>query len=63
MSGLGADDDFPLDFDELTALIQNPMDFTGAAKHQTEEFLEEVVDPILEKYKDLIGKTDSIINV
>ena len=35
--------------------IMDPSKYTGRAKEQTEEFIQEVITPILEKNKDLLG--------
>lgn len=51
---IAADPAFNLTLEEL----QNTMDpakYTGRAKEQTEEFLAEVIQPILEENKDLLG--------
>jgi adenylosuccinate lyase len=60
---LASDEKFPMDEKELQELIKNKEVFAGASRMQTEEFLEKEVKPILEKYKDFIGETDSTINV
>ncbi|KAL7428778.1 hypothetical protein ACHAXM_001413 [Skeletonema potamos] len=40
---------------KLDTLV-DPMLFIGRAKEQTEEFLEEEIDPVLQKEEDLLGK-------
>lgn len=43
--------------------ILNPNNLCGRAKEQVEDFLREEVDPILEKYADLIGDINVDVNV
>jgi len=49
-----ADPAFKLDKEKFLSLI-NPMNFIGFSREQTEEFIRDEVDPVLEKYKDLLG--------
>ncbi len=51
---IAADPSFNMTLEELKK-IMDPSKYTGRAKEQTEEFLQEVVAPILEKNKDLLG--------
>jgi adenylosuccinate lyase len=60
---LAQDAEIPVTAEYLNSLLENPERFAGAAEKQTKEFLEEKVKPVLDKYKDLIGSSDSIINV
>ncbi|MBC8500544.1 MAG: adenylosuccinate lyase [Nanoarchaeota archaeon] len=60
---LAADPAIPVSRKYLDELLKNPERFAGAAAQQTEEFLQENVQPVLDKYQDLIGKSDSTINV
>lgn len=60
---LGKDPNFPLSEKELNLYLENPQRFAGAAGIQTEEYLEDVVKPILKKNKHLIGKTTKEIKV
>lgn len=46
------DDAFGVTLDELENILQ-PEKYTGRAKEQTEDFLSEFVNPVLEKYKDI----------
>ena len=59
---LANDDSIPVTLGYLNNLIENPERFAGAAIIQTEEFLKKV-KLLLERYSDLIGKSDSTINV
>jgi adenylosuccinate lyase len=43
-----------IDKEKLLQLL-NPSNFIGFATEQTEEFLTQEVNPVLEKYKDLLG--------
>ena len=49
-----ADPSFGLDYDEVEAILK-PEDFTGRAEQQVEEFLAEVIDPLLAKHADALG--------
>ena len=51
---IAADENFGVTLDELNALM-NPSDFVGRAPQQTQEFVEDEISPILEKYSDLLG--------
>ncbi|VAW38193.1 Adenylosuccinate lyase @ SAICAR lyase [hydrothermal vent metagenome] len=60
---LAGDERIPLDRDELYALLGRFQEFTGRAAEQTMEFLAEVVDPVLARYHDDIGKVDATLKV
>jgi len=60
---LANDPDFPADADYFKGLLDDPKRFTGRAEEQVVEYLAEVVDPVLDKYKDLVGKSDSEVKV
>ncbi|MCW5207010.1 adenylosuccinate lyase, partial [Desulfobulbus sp. F5] len=60
---LAEDERVPYSLDELEVLIGNYQEFTGRAPQQTEEFLDEVVAPVLERHKDLLGGVDSSLKV
>ncbi|KHO48176.1 MAG: adenylosuccinate lyase [archaeon GW2011_AR5] len=47
----------------LDNLLQEPERFAGAARQQTEEFLEKEVSPVLKKYSELAGKSDFTVSV
>jgi adenylosuccinate lyase len=51
---IAADSSFNMSLDELKASM-DPAKYTGRAKEQTEEFLSEVIQPILEANQDLLG--------
>ena len=51
-----ADPDFGLERDEIEALLE-PSAFTGRAAEQTAEFLRDVVQPILDQNRDVLGET------
>ncbi|MBV7440550.1 adenylosuccinate lyase [Weeksellaceae bacterium TAE3-ERU29] len=48
------DDKFPIDKEKLQEVL-DPKNFIGFAPQQTEDFINEFAQPILDKYKDLIG--------
>jgi len=60
---LAKDDRIPFDYQQLDGLIGNYQQFTGRAAMQTTEFLQEVVAPVLEKYKHLAGRMDVSLSV
>lgn len=62
MDRLMADPDFHLDEDGVNHAL-DPSRYIGCAVHQTERYLSEVIQPILEKYKDLFRDITVQINV
>ena len=60
---LADDPEIPVTESFLNQFLENPERFAGAASLQTKEFLNNNVQPVLEKYSDLIGEADSEINV
>jgi len=61
---LGKDERVPFDQEELDGLLGNYQEFTGRATEQTREYLEEVVHPLLDRYKDeLADEVDSTLSV
>lgn len=60
---LAGDERIPLGGGELYALLGRFQEFTGRAAEQTTEFLAEVVDPVLARYHDDIGKVDATLSV
>jgi adenylosuccinate lyase len=63
LNRLANDDRVPFDQDELEGLIGNYHEFTGRAEAQTDEFLDEVVAPVLDRYQHMIGDVDASLNV
>lgn len=51
---LAKDPNIPLNMDEILKIV-DPKDFIGRAPDQVVEFITEEVDPIIEKYNDLLG--------
>ena len=49
---IAADEAFGVTLEELENILQ-PEKYTGRAKEQTEDFINEVVNPVLDKYKDI----------
>jgi len=60
---LANDNRIPFNNDELNTIIGDHIEFTGRAAEQTKEYLKEIVYPILDKYKNEIGKVDSSLKV
>ena len=56
---IAADPSFNMSLEELQATM-NPANYVGRAPRQTEVFLRDVVNPILEENKDLLGMTAEI---
>lgn len=54
MTRIAADDAFGLGAEELQSIL-NPSDFVGRAPQQTEEFIREYVNPVLEANRELLG--------
>ncbi|MFR5308482.1 MAG: adenylosuccinate lyase, partial [Clostridium sp.] len=51
---IAADPAFNLTLDELKKTM-DPSRYTGRAKEQVEEFLNEVIRPVLEENKEILG--------
>lgn len=51
---IAADSAFGMTKEEIEALLE-PINFVGRAPEQTQEFIEEVVSPILDAHKDVLG--------
>lgn len=51
---IAADDSFGMSKEEIVSIL-DPKNFVGRAPEQTTEFLEEIVAPILEANKDILG--------
>ena len=49
-----ANENFPIDKEKMLSLL-DPVNFIGFASIQTEEFLNNEIQPILDKNKDLLG--------
>lgn len=60
---LANDSKFPFSKKELFSYVKNPINYTGFALEQTQEYLKNVVNPRLDRYKDILGKVDSDIKV
>ena len=56
---IAADPTFHLSLEDLQASM-DPSTYTGRAKEQTEEFLAEEIQPILEENRELLGVTAEI---
>ncbi|MDF1577081.1 MAG: adenylosuccinate lyase [Desulfobulbales bacterium] len=60
---LAEDEAIPFSLEELLELVGDGSQFTGRAAAQTDEFLDEVVMPRLQRYEDLLGDVDSSLSV
>ena len=60
---LAADPKIPFSLEELYDMTDNLLQFTGRASQQTEEFLEEYVDPILSDNKERMTLVNATLNV
>lgn len=60
---LAADNRVPFDRPELERMVLDYQQFTGRARQQTTEFLEEVVLPVLAKYQGFIVDIDATLTV
>lgn len=60
---LGEDDRIPFSHEELLALTEDLLQFTGRAEQQTEEFLNEIVNPLLEQNRERFQAVNSELNV
>jgi len=63
LARLGSDDRIPFALEELEAMVSDYSQFTGRAEKQTEEFLQEVVSPLLKANENNMTKVDSSLNV
>jgi len=60
---LSEDVRLPFSFSELQLILENQKDFVGRAPQQTEEYLNEIVYPLLERYKAELDFYDSTLTV
>ena len=60
---LADDDRIPFSFDELMALVGDYTQFTGRASAQTDEYILEVIVPLLAAREDQMGEVDSSLSV
>jgi adenylosuccinate lyase len=60
---LAGDDSVPFSLQELEAMVSDYSQFTGRAKEQTEEFILEVVSPLMEKNSGQMKKIDASLAV
>jgi adenylosuccinate lyase len=63
LNRLAQDERIPFSQAELEILIGNYQEFTGRAAEQTDEFLDEVVVPVLDRYQALLGGVDASLKV
>lgn len=60
---LGQDDRVPFSLDEIVGLVGDYSQFTGRASAQTDEYIREVVVPLLASREDQMGEVDSSLSV
>jgi adenylosuccinate lyase len=60
---LGNDEKIPFSYEELREMTEDILQFTGRAAQQTEEFLNEIVYPLLEENKNNYQTVDSELSV
>ncbi len=60
---LAGDDRIPFNLDELHELVGDYTQFTGRASAQTDEYIREVVVPLLAAREDQMGEVDSSLSV
>ncbi|MCQ5134448.1 adenylosuccinate lyase, partial [Coprococcus eutactus] len=53
---IAADPDFGMTKEEFVSILE-PKNFVGRAPEQTREFLAEVIQPMLDENKDILGVT------
>jgi adenylosuccinate lyase len=63
LTRLANDPRIPFSFSELQELLGDQQSFVGRAPEQTEEYLAEVVYPLLEKYKGEFDDYDATLTV
>ena len=56
---IAADDEFPMTLPELQALME-PSRYTGRSASQVEEFIQEIVEPILDENQEILGMKSEI---
>ncbi len=56
---IAADESFGMSIEELRECM-NPINYVGRSVEQVEEFLNEVINPVLEENKDILGMTAEI---
>jgi adenylosuccinate lyase len=60
---LADDDRIPFSYDDLMALVGDYTQFTGRASAQTDEYILEVIVPLLAAREDQMGEVDSSLSV
>ncbi len=63
LNRLADDERIPFSLQELEFMISDYSQFTGRAKEQTEEFLHEIISPLLKKNSALIKNIDATLTV
>ena len=60
---LANDPRMPFTPEELTELTSETLQYTGRAEQQTDEFLDEIVQPLLDANSDALTSIESSLNV
>jgi len=60
---LAEDDRIPFSLDELNGLVGDYTQFTGRASAQTDEYIREVIVPLLAARESQMGEVDSSLSV
>ena len=60
---LADDPDIPFNINELNAILSDYSQFAGRAARQTDEYLDEVVIPLLERNRERMGEFDASLSV
>jgi adenylosuccinate lyase len=60
---LAGDDRIPFSLDELMALVGDYTQFTGRASAQTDEYIREIIVPLLAAREGQMGEVDSSLSV
>jgi adenylosuccinate lyase len=63
LNRLAGDDRIPFSLQELESMVSDYSQFTGRAKEQTEEFLLEIVSPLLEENSMQMKNIDATLSV
>jgi len=63
LARLAADDSIPFTLSELDEMVSDFSSFTGRAEQQVDEYLAEVVIPLLDNNKEFMNEIDATLNV
>ena len=60
---LAEDSRIPFSLEELEGMVSDYQAFTGRATQQTRDYLAQVIAPLLERHRELVGGVDSSLAV